>query len=102
MRTLRTARASIAALLFSSMSLGAAPLAAADTHVRALSPALQQVLDEGVLRSQEFRALVAALEASDVIVYVQLVPFEDKLLDGRLLFIGSGTSQRYLMVSVAA
>jgi hypothetical protein len=84
------------------MCLVTAPLAAADLHIRPLSPDLQQVLDEGVLRSQEFRALVAALEASDVIVYLRVVPFEDKLLDGRLSFIGCGTNQRYLMVSVAA
>jgi hypothetical protein len=102
MPTRRTVRVSIAAPLLFLMCLVTAPLAAADTHVRPLSPALQQVLDEGVLRSQEFRALVAALEASDVIVYLKLVPFEDKLLDGQLLFLGAGKDQRYLMVSVAA
>lgn len=101
MHTRRTDRVSLAVLLVFLTGLAPAPLGAADTHVRPLSPALQQVLDEGVLRSREFHALVAALEASDVIVYLQRVPFEDPRLDGRLSFIGSGTSQRYLMVSVA-
>jgi hypothetical protein len=90
------------ALFLVFLATAAPAHAFAVTHVRPLSTDAQQLLDEGLLRSQEFRAVVAALEASDVIVYVQLTAFEDKLLDGRLLFIGSGTIQRYLMVSVAA
>ncbi len=101
MHTRRTVRCSLVALLLFSNGLVTVPLLAADTHVRPMSPALQQILDEGALRSQEFRALVAALQASDVIVYVRLLQFDDPRLDGRLQFVGAGTNQRYLMVSIA-
>ena len=63
----------------------ATPLTAADpavtiTHVRPMSPELQSLVDEGVERSPALRALVAKLEASNVIVYVNFREFPEKII----------------------
>jgi hypothetical protein len=40
-------------------------------HVRSANPRIRAVVSAGLSRSQTFRELVAALDASDVIVYVE-------------------------------
>src|SRR5262245_10297864 len=42
-----------------------------DRHVRSGQPDVEALLDDGVARSATLAALVAALDASDVIVYVE-------------------------------
>ena len=83
----------------------ATPLTAADpfvalTHIRPASPELQSLIDEGLERSPAFRALVAKLEASNVIVYVRFREFPEKVIGGRLVFIGATAGLRYLQVYI--
>jgi hypothetical protein len=102
MSTRPTARFPIVALLLVLASAPRAARASTITHVRPMSKDAQAIFDEGMVRSQEMRALVDALEASDLIAYVDLAPWEDALLDGRILFIGSGAGQRYLKIELAS
>ena len=83
----------------------ATPLTAADpavtiTHVRPMSPELQSLVDKGVERSPALRALVAKLEASNVIVYVNFREFPEKIVEGRLVFIGTTAHLRYLQIFI--
>ena len=85
----------------------AAPLAAAGRgdrspmrHVRSTQPRTEHLLDLGARRSVTFAALRATLEATDVIVYVQMVGDLRPTLDGRLIFLGSSGGHRYLRIDV--
>src|SRR5580765_7193432 len=44
---------------------------AAERHVRATEPRILALIDAGLSRSATFRRLVEALDASDVIVYIE-------------------------------
>src|SRR2546422_1551246 len=101
MHTLRPFGFLIAILLvIAARALTAADPLVALTHIRPTSPELQSLVDEGIERSPAFRALVAKLEASNVIVYVSFREFSDQLIEGRLVFIGTTAGLRYLQVYV--
>jgi len=102
MHTRRPLRFLIAVVL---LAFVATPLTAADPpvrvpHVRPMSPELQSLVDEGIERSPALRALVAKLEASNVIVYVNFREFPEKIIEGRLVFIGATARLRYLQVYI--
>jgi hypothetical protein len=102
MSTRRTLRFPTVALLVIIAIAPRGARALTITHVRPMSRDTQAVLDEGMVRSHEIRALVDALEAPDLVAYVDLAPWQEMLLDGRILFIGAGRGQRYLKIEVAA
>jgi hypothetical protein len=71
------------------------------SHVRTLDRRLRNVIDEGLARSALFRGLVARLDGSDVIVYVELeCPMSSRLF-GRLTLLGAGRDRRYVNVRVS-
>jgi hypothetical protein len=60
---------------------------------------LRTLLDEGMRRSPTLRALVARLQASDVVVYLRCDgPIGP---DGRLTFVSSAGGYRYVVVRMA-
>ena len=71
------------------------------SHVRTLDQRLRSVIDEGLARSASFRDLVARLDGSDVIVYVEReCPMSSRLF-GRLRLLGTGGDRRYVNVRIA-
>ena len=70
-------------------------------HVRTIDTRLRMEIDQGLARSSFFRDLVARLDASDVIVYVEAeCPMSPRLF-GRLTFMASGGGRRYVNVRVS-
>jgi len=79
---------------------GSAPQADG-SHVRSIDRRLRTEIDEGLARSAYFRGLVARLDASDVIVYVESECTMSKRIFGRLVFMGAGGGRRYVQVRIA-
>jgi hypothetical protein len=77
-------------------------LNAPDRHVRAVSTLAQQLLTEGMKRSRTFEAIVEALEATDLIVHVEVNTKLPASVAGRLMF-GSAppNGPRYVRVQIA-
>lgn len=59
------------------------------SHVRGATPAIARLVEHGIRRSPTFAALVAALNRSDVIVYIDITPQLPAGIDGRLAFATS-------------
>lgn len=72
------------------------------THVRTDSPALRDLIDELYRRSPSGRALIDALDASDVVVYVQCRMFWDTDLRGRIGMVDAKSPTRLLIVEIGA
>jgi len=71
------------------------------SHVRTMDKRLRSVIDEGLARSAAFRGLVARLDGSDVIVYIEPeCPMSSRLF-GRLTLLGSGGDRRYVNVRIS-
>ena len=70
-------------------------------HVRPLDPRVRAAVADGIEGSPLFRDLVAQLDASDVIVYVESDPLMPERLQGRLTFVSSAGGRRYVMVRIA-
>jgi hypothetical protein len=71
------------------------------SHVRTMGKQLRTVIDEGLARSAFFRSLVARLDGSDVIVYVEPeCPMSPRLF-GRLTLLGAGGDRRYVNVRIS-
>jgi hypothetical protein len=71
-------------------------------HVRAGSPHIRALIDEGARRSPTIRALVDRLGRSDVVVYVRTRDLPRVQLDGRLSFLSGGGGRRYLLVELSS
>jgi hypothetical protein len=71
-------------------------------HVRTTDKYLQALLRIGVQRSPTFTSLMAQLNDTDVIVYLEPVQTLPTALSGRLLLLQHGTPQRYLRIQVLA
>ncbi len=71
-----------------------------DHHVRAVTPELAAAIADGEERSPSFRALVSALEQSDVVAYVQCEAAPSRLR-GRLTFMSATSGLRYLLARVS-
>jgi hypothetical protein len=69
-------------------------------HVRTTDRFLQRLIAEGIDRSPTLYALMARLEATDVIVYVQPVTQLPGSIIGRLVLLPYGGTQRYLRVQI--
>jgi hypothetical protein len=70
-------------------------------HVRTPDARLRAAIDDGVERSPLFRDLIAQLDASDVIVYVQIDRSMPAQLQGRLALLSVAGGRRYLIVRIA-
>jgi hypothetical protein len=70
-------------------------------HVRTSDRRIRDAIAEGVEHSQLFRDLVAQLDASDVIVYVQIDRAMPSGLQGRLGLLSATGSRRYVIVRIA-
>ena len=71
------------------------------SHVRTINSRLRTEIAEGLARSSLFRHLVARLDASDVIVYVEpQCPMSSRIF-GRLTFMASGGGRRYVNVRIS-
>lgn len=73
-----------------------------DRRVRATDPRVQALLLEGVQRSGTFRALLTALNRTDVIVYIERLMTLPKETLGRLTIVPLGGQQRYLRIHIRA
>lgn len=71
-----------------------------ERHVRTVDPHVQALLADGLAHSPTFGALVARLNASDVIVYIQPVPALPATLAGRLMLLPIPEPQRYLRIQI--
>src|SRR5262245_53084520 len=71
------------------------------SHVRTIDQGLRSVIDEGLARSASFRVLVARLDGSDVIVYVERECPMSLRLFGRLTLLGKGGDRRYVKVRIS-
>jgi hypothetical protein len=86
-----------------SMVAAAAPAAAQPpARVRALDPTAAWALSRGVEHSPRFRALLAELNASDVIVHVISAPALPGSLLGSMRFVARLGSTRYVRVELSA
>jgi hypothetical protein len=82
-------------------SLAADQPARDGSHVRTMDTRLRAEIDEGLARSSLFRDLVARLDSSDVIVYVESECAMSPRLFARLTFMASGGGRRYVNVRVS-
>ena len=78
-----------------------AMLTAPERRVRALDPALASLVAAGVRRSSTFARLLEAIEANDVIVYIESNVDLPMSLAGRLMLVPAHHRQRYLRIQVA-
>jgi hypothetical protein len=76
-------------------------LTAADRRVRTTDPKIHKLLEEGVRRSSTFGSLVAELNATDVIVYIESVKDLPLSVAGQLLLVPMANYQRYLRIQIA-
>jgi hypothetical protein len=78
-------------------------LLAADTRrVRAATPRVGKLIDEGLQRSPTFAQLINDVHATNVIVYVEATFALPPEVSGRILMAGLAGDQRYLRVQVRA
>jgi hypothetical protein len=97
--------------LFASLAVTAAlalaPLtesAALDSpyrHVRTQDRSIRLLLKRGFTHSATFARLMARLEQSDVIVYVEEVPRLPGALEGRMMMLTASHGRRYLRIQLA-
>jgi hypothetical protein len=98
-------------LLFASLvfatSIAAAPLsesAALESprrHVRTQDRSMRYLLKRGFTHSATFAQLIARLEKSDVLVYIEQVPRLPGALEGRMMILPSAHGQRYVRIQIA-
>jgi hypothetical protein len=69
-------------------------------HVRTTNARVQHLLEAGVSRSPTFASLLAVLNASDVIVYIEQTDEMPRTLEGRLLLMPLANQQRYLRIQI--
>jgi len=69
--------------------------------VRTTDRIVQSLLAEGLRRSVTFSDLVAAVNATDVIVYIQRVPKLPPTIAGQLMIVPVPGAQRYLRIQIS-
>jgi len=79
----------------------AAVLEAPTRHVRTTDGSVRRLLRRGYRQSSTFASLIARLQRSDVIVYVEDVPSLPGALDGRMMMMPRANSFRYVRIQVA-
>jgi hypothetical protein len=97
----------LVASLVLSAALALAPLtesAALESplrHVRTQDRSVRSLLKRGFTHSPTFARLMARLESSDVIVYVEEVPRLPGALEGRMMILPTAHGQRYVRIQLA-
>jgi hypothetical protein len=102
---------SIAPLLLAALFL-AAPLPfepltegevleAPTRHIRTTDNAVRRLMRRGYRESRTFASLVARLQRSDVIVYIEDVPRLPGALEGRMMMLPRAHGYRYVRIQVA-
>jgi hypothetical protein len=81
---------------------GSAPLDPLAFHVRATDASTREWLRIGAAESPTFRALLAKLVVSDVIVYIGVVEKIAGGLSGQMLFVAATPGTRYVRVELVA
>lgn len=76
-------------------------LEAPTRHVRTSDPSVRRLLKRGYRNSPTFAGLIARLQRSDVIVYVEDVPRLPGALDGRMMMLPRVNSYRYVRIQLA-
>ena len=71
-----------------------------ERRVRSTNPKLAKMLALGAHRSGTFARLVAAIERTDVIVYIEASADMPRNLEGRLLLLPLANGQRYIRIQV--
>lgn len=95
------------ASLLLSASMAFAPLtesAALDSpyrHVRSQDRSIRLLLKRGFNRSPTFAQLLARLQHSDVLVYIEEVPRLPGALEGRMMMLPTAHGQRYVRIQIA-
>ena len=89
----------LALMLLPTIPVGSAPYVA---HVRVRHAALEPFLREAIEKSATTRELVARLDASDVIVYFELLPRMPASLPAGLTYAATGGRFRYLRIALNA
>jgi hypothetical protein len=69
-------------------------------NVRSTQERTLQILDAGAERSPTIARLLATLEQSDVIVYVQTVPDLAPSIHGRMMLMNAGGGRRYVRIDI--
>jgi hypothetical protein len=77
-------------------------LTAPDRHVRTFDRRVTAALFDGARRSETFRELLASLDGSDVIAYVEQSHDLPTTVQGRLLLSSTSASFRYVRIQVRA
>jgi hypothetical protein len=70
-------------------------------HVRSQDRSVRHLLKRGFKYSYTFRQLMARLEQSDVIVYVEDTPNLPASLDGRMMMLPTVHGYRYVRIQLA-
>jgi hypothetical protein len=83
----------------SAQEMSPSPLNPA-SRLRPESDVEATILAEGVCRSPSLRSMVAALQASDVIVYIVMRRISDRRSSGSLEFLGTTATDRILRVTI--
>ena len=71
-----------------------------DRRLRSTDARMRGLIADGERRSSTFASLMAALEKTDVIVYVERVRHMPATIAGRLLFVPTTSGQRYLRIQL--
>jgi len=69
-------------------------------HIRSAFPYVNSLLRDGFYRSPTFARLVARLEHSDLIIYVELLPQMPAGVEGRLLMLPRAHDNRYVRIQI--
>jgi hypothetical protein len=77
-------------------------LVSPERRLRAADSRVQEILQDGVRRSSTFAALVAEVNRTDVIVYVERLMTLPKETIGRLTIVPGAQAQRYLRIHIRA
>lgn len=84
-----------------SAPVHAADISSLDSHVRKTDRDIRSAIQQGMSGSPLFRWLMARLDQSDVIVYVQWSRELPSTVNGHLKFIGSSAGSRYVVINLA-
>ena len=85
---------------FAPFDAGAA-LDSPNRHVRSQDRSVRHLLKRGFTYSPTFRNLMARLEVSDVIVYIEEVPRLPGALEGRMMILPNAHGYRYVRIQIA-
>src|SRR4029079_9032893 len=70
-------------------------------HVRSATKSIRRLLKTGFQHSPTFASLIARLERSDLLVYIEEVSRLPGALEGRLVILPPAHGQRYVRIQIA-